>query len=172
MQFEHDVQEQTFYKVEEYLRELFDDPYYDEASGHFYVRYGTTVLEVSVEPYGPEESVVTVMSYCVQGVEVSEELALGLLELNHDIRFGSFSLVGDDIFFAHSLFGHSLQRRELLGAIAAVATSADDYDDRIVEKYGGETALDRIQDTGGRRRRTGGESETEAEETEEAEAEL
>jgi type III secretion system-like peptide-binding chaperone len=160
MRFEHEVQEQTFYRVEEYLRELFDEPYHEPETDHFYVRYGTTVLEISVEPYGPEEAVVTVMSYCVQDVEVSEELLLGLLELNHTLLFGSFSLVGSDIFLAYSLFGHSLQRRNLLGAIAAVATLADDYDDRIVEKYGGQTALEKIQDTGGRRRRT--ESGTEA----------
>ncbi|HEX5760167.1 MAG TPA: hypothetical protein VF121_13335 [Thermoanaerobaculia bacterium] len=162
MRFEHEVQEQTFHRVDEYLRELFDEPYHDPATDHFYVRYGTTVLEISVEPYGPEEAVVTVMSYCVQGVEVSEELLLGLLELNHGILFGSFSLVGDDIFIAHSLFGHSLERRNLLGAIAAVATVADDYDDRIVDKYGGQTALERIQDTGGRRRRTEAGTEVEA----------
>lgn len=165
MRFEHEVQEQTFYRVEEYLRELFDEPYHEPETDHFYVRYGTTVLEISVEPYGPEEAVVTVMSYCVQDVEVSEELLLGLLELNHTLLFGSFSLVGSDIFFAYSLFGHSLQRRNLLGAIAAVATLADDYDDRIVEKYGGQTALEKIQDTGGRRRRTetGAETGTEVE---------
>ena len=41
----------------------------------------------------------------------------------------------------------------LLGAIAAVANTSDEYDDRIVAKYGGQTALDRIRDTGGRRQR-------------------
>ncbi len=174
MRFENEVQEQTFYRLDEYLRELFDDPYHEPATDHFYVRYGTTVLEISVEAYGPEEAVVTVMSYCVQGVEVSEELLLGLLELNHQLHFGAFSLVGGDIFFSYSLFGNSIERRNLLGAVAAVATVADDYDDRIVAKYGGETALDRIQDTGGRRRRAGGvdfDDETEAEEIEEIEPE-
>jgi hypothetical protein len=33
---------------------------------------------------------------------------------------------------------------------------ADDYDDRIVAEYGGETALERIQSTGGRKRRESG----------------
>jgi hypothetical protein len=174
MRFENEVQEQTFYRLDEYLKELFEDPYHDAATDHFYVRYGTTVLEISVEAYGPEEAVVAVMSYCVQGVEVNEELLLGLLELNHQLHFGAFSLVGDDIFFSYSLFGLTLDRRNLLGAIAAVATVADDYDDRIVAKYGGETAIDRIQDTGGRRRRAGGldlDDETEVEEIEEEEEE-
>jgi len=64
-------------------------------------------------------------------------------------------VVGNDIFFAHSIFGRSLEPRDLLRAITAVANVADDYDDRIVAKYGGQTALERIQDTGGRRRRQG-----------------
>jgi hypothetical protein len=151
--FETAVQEEVFHKLKEYLGELFDEPYYDPENDHFYVRYGTTVLEISVEPYGAEEAVVTIMSYCVQDVEVEEELLVGLLELNHELTCGHFSLVGTDIFFAHKMFGKSLDARDLLRAITAVATLADDYDDRLVERYGGQTALERIQDTGGRRRR-------------------
>ena len=152
--FETTVQEEVFHKVKDYLKELFDEPYHDPENNHFYVRYGTTVLEISVEPYkGSEEAVVTIMSYCVQDVEMEEELLVGLLELNHQLSFGHFSLVGNDIFFAHSLFGRNLDARDLLRAITDLATLADDYDDRIVERYGGQTALERIQDTGGRRRR-------------------
>ena len=154
MEFEHEAHSETFKQVKVYLNELFDDDlYYEEESGHYYVSYGSTVLEISVEPYGPEELAVTVMAYCVQGVEVDENLLLGLLELNHTLPFGAFSLVGKDIFFSYSIFGRTLERRSLLNAIAAVANIADDYDDRIVAKFGGERALDRIRTTGGRRRR-------------------
>jgi type III secretion system-like peptide-binding chaperone len=153
--FDHAVQEETFQKVKEYLGELFEEPYHDPENDHFYVRYGTTVLEISVEPYGSEEAVVNIMSYCVQDVELEDDLLLGLLELNHQLVCGAFSLVGNDIFFAHSLYGNSLEPRDLLRAITSVATVADDYDDRIVARYGGQTALEKIQDTGGRRKRTG-----------------
>jgi hypothetical protein len=155
MPFSDMVQEETFHRLREYLGELFEDPYHDPENDHFYVRYGTTVLEISVDPYDAEEAVVTIMSYCVQDVEVAEELLLGLLELNHRLTCGSFSLVESDIFFSYALFGRNLSPRDLLRAITAVATVADDYDDRIVAKYGGQTALDKIQDTGGRRRRQG-----------------
>jgi hypothetical protein len=150
---ESPAHQETFHKLKEYLGELFDDPYHDPENDHFYVRYGTTVLEISVESYGSEETMIVIMSYCVQDVELEEELLAGLLELNHRIPCGHFSVVGNDIFFAHSLFGRSLDPRDLLRAITAVATIADDYDDRIVARYGGQTALERIQDTGGRRRR-------------------
>jgi hypothetical protein len=151
--FESPVHQETFNKLREYLGELFEEPYHDPDNDHFYVRYGSTVLEISVEPYGAEETMVVIMSYCVQDVELDEELMAGLLELNHQMPCGHFSLVGNDIFFAYSLFGSDLDPRDLLRAITAVATVADDYDDRIVARYGGQTALERIQDTGGRRRR-------------------
>ena len=154
MQVEDEDHAEVTRRVRTYLGELFDeDLFHDEETGHFYVRYGSTVLEISVDPYGPEEAVVMIMAYCVQGVEIVEDLLLGLLELNHSLPFGSFSLVGEDIFFHHALFGRTLERKSLLNAVAAVATVSDDYDDRIVAKYGGQRALDRIRDTGGRKRR-------------------
>ena len=153
MEFEHKTQEATHDRVEDYLNELFDNPYLDPENGHFYVGYGSTVLELSVEPYGPEETIVLVTAYCAQGIEPAEDLLLGLLELNHELPIGAFSLVGQDVFYSHALFGKTLGRKNLLGAIAAVANISDEYDDRIVAKYGGQTALGRIQDTGGRQRR-------------------
>src|ERR1700687_2500223 len=147
MEFENEVHEETFNRLQEYLGELFEEPYHDPDNDHFYVRYGTTVLEISVQPYGGEEAIVVIMSYCVQEVELAEDLLLGLLELNHQLPCGSFSLVGNDIFFSHSLFGKSLEPRDLLRAITAVATVADDYDDRIVAKYGGQDDLEHSPDT-------------------------
>ena len=147
------VQDATHERVREYLGELFEDPVQEEEDGHFYVRYGSTVLELSVDPYGPEEAAVVVMAYCVQDVDLDEELLLGLLELNHGIPFGGFSIVDTDVFFSYSILGHNLDRRTLLAAITTVATVSDEYDDRIVQRYGGQTALQKIRDTGGRRRR-------------------
>lgn len=154
MDFEHDSHREVHQKVQEYLSELFDDPYLDPDNGHFYVGYGSTVLEISIEPYGPEETIARISAYCVQDVSTADNLLLGLLELNHEMPVGGFSLVGSDIYYSHSLFGKSLDRNSLLGGIAAVATISDDYDDRIVAKYGGQTALGKIRDTGGRQKRT------------------
>lgn len=153
MQFVNARHKTAFEQVREYLSELFEDFHHDQETGHFYVSYGSTVLEISVDAYGPDEAIIDIMSHCVQGVELDEELLLGLLELNHTTPVGAFSLVGNDIFFSHALFGRTLERSNLLGAIAAVANLADDYDDLIVAKYGGRTALDRIRQTGGREQR-------------------
>ena len=153
MRFAHAVHEETFRRVADYLPDFCDRPFQDDEDGHFYVRYGSTVLEIAVDPYGPQEATVKITSYCVQGVEITQELLHNLLEINHTIPFGAFSAVGDDIFFGHSVFGRDLTPRALLTAIAAVANAADEFDDLLAEKYGGQTALELIQETGGRRRR-------------------
>lgn len=157
MEFASDKHREAYERVRVYLHELFDDKlYHEKATGHFYVRYGSTVLEISVEPFnadGADDAIMMAMSYCVQGVEVDDDLLRGLLELNHTLPFGAFSLVGDDIFFSHSLLGQTLERSNVLATIAAVANVSDEYDDRIVEKFGGQRALDRIRDTGGLKRR-------------------
>lgn len=151
--FEHDIHERAFEQVQQYLSELFEEPYLDPETQHFYVRYGSTVLELFVEAYGPEEAIVTIDAYCVQGVDPAGDLLAGLMELNHHLPVGAFSVIGRDVFFSHTLFGASLDREGLLRALEAVATVSDDYDDRISAKYGGQTALDRIRDTGGRAKR-------------------
>ena len=153
MHFEHDVHRSTHERVTQYLKELFEEPVTTDSDGHFYVRYGSTVLEIAVDAYGPEEAIVHITSYCVQGVHVSDELLRGLLQTNHERPLGAFSLVGEDIFYSYALLARSMQPRDLLRAIAAVADFSDEFDDRIVAEFGGQTALQRIQDTGGRRRR-------------------
>lgn len=137
--------EEARQRVAEYLAELFDEPLHDPDSNSFHVQYGSTVLEIAVEPYGPEDVIVTAMAYCVQDVEPEEALMRSLLELNHELSVGAFSLVGQDVFFFHTLFGRNLDRKSLLDAIAAVATISDEYDERIVERFGGQTALDRLR---------------------------
>ena len=136
MDFANDNHQEVFERVKTFLHELFDEIHFEKENGHFYVSYGSTVLEISVDPYGPEDALMIAMSYCVQDVEVDEELLRTLLELNHALPFGAFSLIGSDIFFSHSLLGRTLDRPNVLSAIAAVATVSDDYDDLIVGKWG------------------------------------
>ena len=154
MEFASEGHREVYERVELYLNELFDDQVlHDSETDHFYVSYGSTVLEISVDPYGPEDAVMTVMAHCVQDVNVDEDLLRGLLELNHALPFGSFSMVGNDIFMSHALYGRTLERSNVLTTVAAVATKSDDYDDLIVDKFGGQRALDRIRETGGMKRR-------------------
>ena len=145
MEFEHDAHQSVHKKVGQILDELFEEPYQDPDDGHFYVTYGSTVLEISVDAYGPEEAIVRLVAYCVQGVEVSENLERGLLETNLDLSVGAFALIDRDVFLCYSLIGKSIDNRSLLDAIAGVATTSDEYDDKIVARFGGKTALERLR---------------------------
>ncbi len=148
MEYEHDAHRKTHEKVERYLNQLFEEPFKDPDDGHFYVTYGSTVLEIAVDPYGPEEAIVRLVAYCVQGVEVSENLERGLLETNLDLPVGGFALIDQDVFLCYSLFGKTTDSRSLLDAIAGVANASDEYDDLIVAKFGGKTALERLRQEG------------------------
>ena len=88
------------------------------------------------------------MAYCVQGVEVSENLERGLLETNLDLPGGGFALIDQDVFLCYSTFGKTTNSRSLLDAIAAIANTSDEYDDLIVAKYGGKTAMESVSQSG------------------------
>jgi hypothetical protein len=148
MEFEHETHRETHEKVRKYLGRLFDKPFQDPDDGHFYVTYGSTVLEIAVDAYGPEEAIVRMMAYCVQGVEVSENLERGLLETNLDLPIGAFALIGRDVFLCYSILGKATNYRSLLDALAAVANTSDEYDDLIVARFGGETAIERLRREG------------------------
>ena len=62
-----------------------------------------------------------------------------------DELLGAFSMVGDEIFFSHSFLGRRLRPEQLIASLDMVASTSDEYDEQIVSKYGGETALERLR---------------------------
>ena len=73
------------------------------------------------------------------------ELLKELLRLNSDLPLGAFSVVDKDIFFSHSFLGRTLIGEQLIASLNSVATISDEYDEKLVARYGGETALDHIR---------------------------
>jgi len=72
----------------------------------------------------------------------SRDLLRGLLVENATTRFGAFALVDSgDIVFQHSIVADHLDREEFLATVDAVALTADEFDDRIVIRFGGHTAI-------------------------------
>jgi hypothetical protein len=81
----------------------------------------------------------------VQGAEPSFELMQELLRLNADVPLGGFSMCGGDVFFSHSFLGRRLRPEQLIASLDIVASVSDLYDEKLVAKYGGETALERLR---------------------------
>ena len=144
-QFHTQCQEEVYRQVKSYLDELVDEHFDDASHCDFYLKYGSTVLEISIDPYEEDDAVIEILAFCVQGVEPTFELMQELLLLNAEVPLGAFSVVGNDIYYSHSFLGRRLRPEQLIASLDSVASISDLYDERLVAKYGGETALERLR---------------------------
>src|ERR1041385_6665526 len=138
-QFHTKCQEEVYRTVKSHLDELVEEHFDDAEHCDFYLKYGSTVLEISIDPYEEDDAVLQILAFVVQDVEPSPELMRELLQINFEVALGAFSLVGRDVFFSHSFLGRRLQGEQLIASLEIVATIADEYDEQIVQKYGGTT---------------------------------
>jgi hypothetical protein len=144
-QFHTKCQEEVYRAVKSHLDDLVEEHFDDAEHCDFYLKYGSTVLEISIAPYEEDDAVVAILAFVVQDVEPSFELMRELLQINSEVALGAFSVVGRDVFFSHSFLGRRLQAEQLIASLEIVATIADEYDEQIVQKYGGVTALDSLR---------------------------
>lgn len=144
-QFHTECQEEVYRQVKGYLDELTDEHFDDAEHCDFYLKYGSTVLEISIEPYEEDDAVIEVLAFCVQGVEPTFELMHELLRINSETPLGAFSLLGHDIFYSHSFLGRRMRPEQFIASLDSVASISDVYDEQLVAKYGGETALERLR---------------------------
>jgi T3SS (YopN, CesT) and YbjN peptide-binding chaperone 1 len=75
------------------------------------------------------------------GVTVAPELGLFLARLNFGLMFGRFALDAEHraIWFDETLLVHEFSEEELRFAIDVVASTADQWDDRLKQMFGGAT---------------------------------
>jgi hypothetical protein len=144
-QFHTECQEEVYRQVKSYLDELVDEHFDDAEHCDFYLKYGSTVLEISIHPYQEDDAVIEILAFCVQGVEPSFEMMQELLRLNSEVALGAFSMLGKDIFFSHSFLGRRLRPEQLIASLDIVANVSDEYDEQIVAAFGGETAIERLR---------------------------
>ena len=95
---------------------------------------------------------ISILAFCVQGVEPTFELMQELLLLNSEVRLGAFSMVDNDIFYSHSFLGRRLRPEQLIASLGSVASVSDLYDEKLVAKYGGATALECLRSSAKRDR--------------------
>ena len=147
MEFTTTAQADTYNKVALWLRELFgqfpcarpDLP----ALGLF---MNSALVEVFVYPWKGDDAVIHTRSYVVTGIELTQDLLDFLLRENAQMLFGAFGIdPNGDILFEHTIVGSTCDKLELEASVKAVLDVADSYDDHIVEKWGGATALSRLQ---------------------------
>jgi hypothetical protein len=121
----------------------------------YVVRQGSSYVMISVVPTGKaskhdDRAVVRVLAQVASGIRPEPSLFRQLLILNGKLRFGAFAYVpeGEIITFQHSMLGGaSMDDKELIATVHDVAVIADEYDDRIVARYGGQRMQDMVERT-------------------------
>lgn len=144
-EFHSACQEEVYTQVKRFLDELVDEHYDDAEHCDFYLKYGSTLVEISIHPFEEDNAVIEMLAYCVQGVKPTSGLMRELLSLNAEVPLGAFSITDDDVYFSHSFLGRNLQAEQFIASLNSVAAIADEYDELIISRYGGQTALERLR---------------------------
>ena len=135
-------------------RALGRSPAFEKVDESLYVvRQGSSYVMISVVPTGKgskhdDKAIVRVIAQVASGIRPEASLFRQLLILNGKLRFGAFAYVpeGDVIIFHHSMLGGpSMDEKELIATVHDVALVADEYDDRIVARYGGSRMQDVVE---------------------------
>jgi hypothetical protein len=130
--------------VEEYLGD-FGDTFSKVDRGVYFAKKGSTLVGIHVVEWR-NDALVHVSANVVKNAELNHELLKTLLEWNFRSSFGSFGVSPEGtINLRHTLLGSSLEKEQLIPAVLAVARNADDWDDKIIDIAGGETAVETLR---------------------------
>jgi hypothetical protein len=117
--------------------------------GLYAVKQGSSMIMIKVHPW-KDRALVRLVAQLVKGVTMECMLAVELLQLNAVLRFGAFAFVpeGQAIVLCHTLVDRDLgDRDEFTETIRDFAFVADEYDDRIAARYGGQTMEDLMEES-------------------------
>jgi hypothetical protein len=107
-------------------------------------------VHVTVAPRATPDAQVVIRVFAITniGVAVTPELGLFLARLNFGLMFGRFALDTEhqSIWFDETLLGEQFREEELNFAISMVARTADDWDDRLKQMFGGATYQEALAD--------------------------
>lgn len=144
MDFETQAQKECYEKVSQWIKDLFGvRAICREDIPVIGIMVGSALAQVGISAWGDEDTTITTRAYLVTEVEITPDLASFLLHENERMRFGAFGLDQEDaIFFEHSILGSRTDQEELKSSVMAVILTADSYDDKIVEQWGGQRMLE------------------------------
>jgi hypothetical protein len=124
--------------IEDTLGYMIDRYVVDEFGNYV---FGFDSARVFVVPTWVEEgpSVIRVFAITNMDVPVTGALTSYLLEKNLEFVFGGFALDAPRgaVWFNHNLLGEFTTPEALEATVAAVAETANEYDDAICERFGG-----------------------------------
>jgi hypothetical protein len=96
-----------------------------------------------IAPRATPDAQIVIRVFAITNVDVgvTPDLGLFLARLNFDLMFGRFALDAEHraIWFDESLLGEHFREEELRFAIRMVSSTADGWDDRLKQMFGGMT---------------------------------
>lgn len=133
------------------LRETIEGKLADIADGYAVDEHGSYVFglesaRIFIVPTWLEDETTVARVFAVTNVAVpvTAELTSYLLQKNLEFVLGAFALDAGEgaIWFNHNLLGDHMTAHELEVTVAAVAQTADRYDDEIKSRFGGRLYID------------------------------
>ncbi|MBI4409723.1 MAG: YbjN domain-containing protein [Gemmatimonadetes bacterium] len=144
MHFLTESQRRCYEKIVPWMVETFGPAtFVHDAAPALTVMVGSAFAHTAVHPWGSDDAVINTRAFVVSGAELTAELTHYLLRQNADMLFGAFGLDAEGyIVFEHTIVGSTCDKEELRASVLAVVRTADEYDDQIVARWGGQRALD------------------------------
>ena len=134
-------------RLERVLAEIAGGRPEQDADGDYLLPMGSVRVTVAprAAPGGPV--IVRVFAITNVGVTVAPALGLFLARLNFGLMFGRFALDAEHsaIWFDETLLGDQLTDEALRFTVGIVASTADEWDDRLQQMFGGATYHDVLQ---------------------------
>jgi hypothetical protein len=124
--------------IEAKLEEMVDEYFVDEHGNYV---LGIESARVFVVPTWIENGAAVIRVFAITNLDVpiTADLTKYLLQKNLEFVFGGFALDTDQgaVWFNHNLLGDFAPPEMLEATLAAVAQTADQFDDEIKDRFGG-----------------------------------
>jgi hypothetical protein len=139
-------------KVQRILADFLNDVRINDRGG-FMIPYESTMVVVDPRQLEGDRTAVLVFALMNQNVPVTPALFEWVAINTDNFMFGHIGMrVSEDgktanLVFTHTLLGDYLDPEELKQAVGAVATTADDLDEEIQDRFGGERWVDPAAET-------------------------
>lgn len=136
------AQRLSFDKITPWLHEIFGEDVREHPDVPIFgVKMGSAFAMVQVSAWQNDARIVT-RAYISSGTELTPDLLEDLLRLNDTVPFGAFGIdESGDIFFQHVSLASTCDKLELETTVRTVVSVADETDDALIEKWGGDYAL-------------------------------
>jgi hypothetical protein len=128
-------------RIETIINDVLGHPAERDEDGDYVLPIGDVHIMVAPRAAPDGQIIIRIFAITNVGLAVTPELGLFLARLNFGLMFGRFALDAEhnSIWFDETLLGEHFREEELRFAIRVVSSTADHWDDRLKQMFGGAT---------------------------------